>query len=213
MGNPTLREGMQSADGWVEYLHDLLNGHFYGRTDFKFYKSGEGLFDATTKKAVEQYQRDVGFSGADVDGVVGDKTWSALQGHDQPAPTGTDGHDPGTYVDRGKHLRFHPDVMGYMNGVNNSGDQIYFRVVIVGDQDVPKEDVRPFLHIEGPNGTTEPTQISYYPGDRGPGGWFEVIWEDATQAGPAGRYRAIAQLPMEFGGDTVQMEFDREIPA
>ena len=46
MGNPTLREGMQSADGWVEYLHDLLNGHFYGRTDFKFYKSGEGLFDA-----------------------------------------------------------------------------------------------------------------------------------------------------------------------
>ena len=213
MGNPTLREGMQSADGWVEYLHDLLNGHFYGRQDFKFYKSGEGLFDAETKKAVEQYQREKGFSGADVDGVVGDKTWSALQGHEQLAETGGDGYQHGTYVDHGKHLRFHPTEMGYMNGVNNSGDQIYFRVVIVGDQDVPKEDVRPFLHIEGPNGTTEPTQLNYYPGDTGPGGWFEVIWEDATQRGPAGRYKAIAQLPMEFGGDTAQMEFDREVPA
>ena len=46
-----------------------------------------------------------------------------------------------------------PQEMGYMNGINNGNDQIYFRVIIVGDQDVPKEDVHPFLHIEGPNGT------------------------------------------------------------
>jgi hypothetical protein len=213
MGNPTLREGMESADGWVEYLHDLLDGYFYGRTDFKFYKHGEGKFDAETKRAVEQYQREQGFTGDDVDGVVGDRTWSALQGHSELAPEGTDGYAPGTYVDRGKHLRFHPTEMGYANGVDNSGDQLYLRVIIVGDQDVPSDEVKPFLHVEGPNGTTEPTQLNYYPGQHGPGGWFEVWYENATNNGPAGRYRAIAQLPMEFGGDTAQFEFDREVPA
>jgi hypothetical protein len=40
-----------------------------------------------------------------------------------------------------------------------------------------------------------------------------VIWENATNGGPAGRYRAIAQLPMELGGDTAQLEFDRQVPA
>jgi len=213
MSNPTLREGMESADGWVEYLHDLLNGHFYGRTDLKFYKSGDGKFDAETKRAVEQYQRDVGFTGADVDCVVGDRTWSALQGQPELAPTGSDGQTSGTFVDHGKHLRFHPDEMGYANGVGNSADQLYFRVIIVGDEDVPKEDVRPFVHVEGPNGTTEPSQFSYYPGSTGPGGWFEVWMDGATNNGPAGRYRVIAQLPTEYGGDTAQMEFDREVPA
>ena len=86
-------------------------------------------------------------------------------------------------------------------------------MIIVGDEDVPKEDVKPFVHVEGPNGTTEPTQLNYYPGSTGPGGWFECWWENATNNGPAGRYRAIAQLPMEYGGDTAQMEFDREVPA
>ena len=211
MGNPTLREGMDSADGWVEYLHGLLKGYFWG-SDFKFMKE-DGKFDAETKRAVEQFQRDKGFTGKDVDGVVGDKTWSALLNQPEFSPTGTDGTEPGTFVDHGKHLRFSPQEMGYMNGINNGNDQIYFRVVIVGDQDVPKEDVRPFLHIEGPNGTTEPTELNYYPGATGAGGWFEVIWEKATNEGPAGRYRAIAQLPMEYGGDTVVYEFDRQVPA
>jgi hypothetical protein len=155
----------------------------------------------------------MGFTGDDVDGVVGDKTWSALQGHSELAPTGTDGYPAGSYVDHGKRLRFHPEEMGYANGVDNGNDQIYFRVIIVGDQDVEREDVKPFLHIEGPNGTTEPNEINYYPGQAGPGGWFEVWWENATSNGPAGRYRAIAQLPMEFGGDTAQLEFNREVPA
>jgi len=214
MGNPTLREGMQSADGWVEYLHGLLNGHFYSRTDFKFYKdSSDGLYDAKTKAAVEQYQRDKGFTGRDVDGVVGDKTWSALQGQPEVAPTGTDGRDPGTFVERGKRLRFHPVEMGYGNGAANHVDQLYFRVIIVGDEDVPQEDVKPFVHVEGPNGTTEPSQFFYYSGTTGPGGWFEIWMDNATNMGPAGRYRAIAQLPMEYGGDTAQLEFDREVPA
>jgi hypothetical protein len=198
---------MESADGWVEYLHELLSGHFYGRQDFKFYKYGDGRFDAETKKAVEQYQRDKGFTGNDVDGVVGDKTWSALQGHETLANTGTDGDDPGTYVDHGKHLRFPPDIMNYADG---SDEQLSFRVVIVGDQDVDREEVRPFLHVEGPNGTTEPTDLFHGIGYHGPGGWFDVIWNKPTNAGPAGRYKAIVQLPMEYGGDTAIFEFNRE---
>lgn len=212
MGNPTLREGMESVDGWVEYLHDLLNGHFYGRDDFKFYKT-DGKFDADTKRAVEQYQRDMGFTGGEVDGIVGDMTWSALQGHTTYAPEGTDGYPAGSYVERGKELRFHPTEMGYANGMQNENDQLYFRVNIVGDVDVPPEEVRPFVHIEGPNGTTEPTEFSYYPGQPGPGGWFEIWIQNATNNGPAGRYRAIAQLSQELGSDTVQYEFDRVTPS
>jgi hypothetical protein len=212
MGNPTLREGMDSADGWVEYLHGLLKGYFWG-SDFKFMKE-DGTFDAETKRAVEQFQQDKGFTGKDVDGVVGDKTWSALLGQPEFAPTGTDGYEAGTYVDHGKHLRFDPQMTLYSNGsLGNNADQLTLRVMIVGDQDVPKEDVRPFVHIEGPNGTTEPSAFNYYPGTTGPGGWFEVWMDDATNNGPTGRYRMIAQLPMEYGGDTVQMEFDREAPA
>jgi hypothetical protein len=56
MGNPTLREGMDSADGWVEYLHGLLKGYFWG-SDFKFMKE-DGTFDAESKRAVEQFQED-----------------------------------------------------------------------------------------------------------------------------------------------------------
>jgi hypothetical protein len=210
MGNPTLREGMESADGWVEFLHELLNTHFYG-SDFKFYRT-DGKFDHDTKAAVERYQRDVGLTGDDVDGVVGDQTWSALQGHETLAPRGADGYPAGTYVDHGKHLRFDPTEMGYANGVSNENDQLYLRVVIVGDVDVPKESVVPTVHIEGPNGSTNPTNFSYYPGATGPGGWFEIWMDDATNHGPAGRYKVIAQLPMETGGDTLIMEFDRQVP-
>ena len=209
MSNPTLRVGMESADGWVEYLHGLLRSHFFG-SDFHFNRT-DGKFDHETKAAVERYQRDIGLSGADVDGVVGDKTWSALEGHEKLAPTGTDGFPPGTYVDHGQHLRFDPTDMGYANGVANEADQLYMRVVIVGDVDVPRESVVPTVHVEGPNGSTNPTQFSYYPGSTGPGGWFQIWVDEATNRGPAGRYRVIAQLPMETGGDTLMMEFDRQV--
>lgn len=209
MGNPTLREGMESADGWVEYLHTLLNNHFYDRQDFKFYKV-DGRFDADTKRAVEQYQRDKGFAGDDVDGVVGDMTWSALQGHAVLADEGTDGYSPGTYVQRGKQLRFHPTEMGYTDGRHDNEDQLWFKVFIVGDENVDRETVRPTVHVEGPNGTTSPTEFSYYPGYDGPGGWFEIWCKNATDHGPAGSYRVIAQLPMEMGGDTAAMEFVRQ---
>ena len=107
MGNPTLREGMQSADGWVWSISTACStGTSNGRTDFKFYKdSSDGVFDAKTKAAVEQYQRDKGFTGGDVDGVVGDKTWSALRWPAgvwlPPAPTARPRHVRGA----GKPLR------------------------------------------------------------------------------------------------------------
>jgi Putative peptidoglycan binding domain len=210
MGNPTLREGMDSADGWVEYLHGLLSSHFFD-SDFRFSRQ-DGKFDHETKAAVERYQRDIGLTGADVDGVVGDQTWSALQGHEVLDSSGTDGYPAGTFVEHGAELRFSPTEMGYANGVGNKGDQLYMRVIIVGDVDVPSESVVPTVHIEGPNGSIVPTQRSYYPGQTGPGGWFEIWYDDATDNGPAGRYKVIAQLPMETGGDTLVMEFDREVP-
>ena len=93
MSNPTLREGMESADGWVEYLHDLLNGHFYGRTDFKFYKSGDGKFDAIDAKllelAVPTDEWDILYRlrlQAERDDLIGAKPGTEFPGHDAAPP-------------------------------------------------------------------------------------------------------------------------------
>ena len=188
MGNPTLREGMQSADGWVEYLHELLNDHFRSHQTMKFYDTG-GTFDATTKAAVEQYQRDMGFTGRDVDGVVGDKTWSALQAHETLAPTGTDGYEPGTYVDHGKHLRFDANAAGYGNGINNLTLK-------------PKKAV-----IYGTNSLTAPdmnTATAFYGAIYTPTGDFKVVSNNSI-------YGSIVARNVTFTGAAPVVHYDMDL--
>lgn len=61
----------------------------------------------------------------------------------------------------------------------------------VGDVDVEPESVMPTVHIEGPNGSTNPTKFSYYSGStRGPGSWFQIWVENATNHGPTAGTRS-----------------------
>jgi len=201
--NPTLQEGAESEDGWVEYLQSLLSEYFFGRTDFRYYES-DGRFDADTTKAVRRYQQEHHLV---VDGIVGDQTWAALSGVAERQEAGTDGRDANTYVEHGMELRFDPgSATYYIDG----SDQLALRVVNVGNQNVSGDGVTPVVHVRRPDGTShEPSEFSTYHGYAYPGGWFEINVKDATGAGPAGRYAVIAQLPMATGGDVLQMEFER----
>jgi hypothetical protein len=201
MGNPTLQEGAESEDGWVEYLHARLGEYFYGRTDFHFY-SGDSKFTADTKKAVERFQRE---KGLEVDGIVGDQTWAAINLVAEVQPVGTDGHKPGEYVEKGVELRFNPEG----STAYALDDTLIVQIWNVGNVYVDADDVTPFIHVKTPSGgSVEPKEFVKIGGAQ-PGGWFEIWVKDATGAGPAGRYSAILQLPSESGGDTMQYEFDR----
>jgi hypothetical protein len=201
-GNPTLREGMHSADGWVEYLEGRLNEYFWGRKDFR-YSIGDGHFTHDTKKAVEKFQEE---QHVKVDGVVGDQTWAALNGNPQQQDVGTDGYPAGQYVQQGKQLRFNPEgSTGYAYG----GDQLILQVWNVGTEKVAADDVRPTVHVRTPEGGShEPTKFTGVGGGGG-GEWFELIIDEVSGTGPLGRYSALIQLPMEYGGDTMQMEYDK----
>jgi hypothetical protein len=201
MGNPTLQEGAVSEDGWVAYLHARLSAHFYGRADFTFY-SVDSTFTADTMQAVERFQLD---KGLQVDGVVGDQTWAALNLNPEIQPVGTDGHRPGEYVEKGVELRFNPEgSTGY-----DLDDTLIVQIWNVGNVYVDADDVTPFVHVKTPDGgSVEPKEFVKVGGAQ-PGGWFEVWVKDVTGGGPAGRYRALLQLSSESGGDTMQYEFDR----
>ncbi|MBA2282581.1 MAG: peptidoglycan-binding protein [Acidimicrobiia bacterium] len=92
---PTLRYGDESADGWVEYLQELLS---------VFVNEGiekTGRFDDATLHAVKRAQAALGLDY--MDGVVGDETWAGLRGEEHTDP-GTDGREAHTFVDEGQHV-------------------------------------------------------------------------------------------------------------
>jgi peptidoglycan hydrolase-like protein with peptidoglycan-binding domain len=92
---PTLRQGDEGVDGWVEYLQHLLNGHGLA-------VPVSGSFDATTQQAVITFQLR---NGLLVDGVVGNQTWAALR-QEAPRPIGTDGLEPHTFQEVGPEARW-----------------------------------------------------------------------------------------------------------
>jgi murein L,D-transpeptidase YcbB/YkuD len=99
-GEPTLYHGNQSADGWVEYLQDLL---MHQMTDLGNHNHTRGLFDDFTLAAVKEFQQRKNIKD---DGIVGDQTWAALRGEPYIPKAGDDGRAPGTYVEQGIELRF-----------------------------------------------------------------------------------------------------------
>ena len=78
-GEPTLRYGDESADGWVEFLQDLLvrSGWPCGRDG----SDGiDGRFGPHMLDAVRAFQAHYGLRRQD--GVVGHEMWSVLRGED-----------------------------------------------------------------------------------------------------------------------------------
>jgi hypothetical protein len=98
---PTLRRGDKGADGWVEYLQELLNRHGASLVV-------NGDFDGKTEKEVEAFQEAAKKKnhGVMVDKIVGDQTWGLLRDSASVEKPKTDGRKPHTYVEKGLEARW-----------------------------------------------------------------------------------------------------------
>jgi peptidoglycan hydrolase-like protein with peptidoglycan-binding domain len=92
---PTLRRGDKSADGWIEYMQELLR-------DAGFPLDIDGDYGPATEKAVKGFQK---AKGLQVDGTCGNETWSVLR-EGPREDVGTDGRKPHTFVDKGLKARW-----------------------------------------------------------------------------------------------------------
>jgi hypothetical protein len=157
-----------------------------------------GLFDEITEQWVRSYQD---YKHLKVDGVVGDETWSSLRLEPEVQPVGSDGRDPHTFTEHGIKLRFTTE-----GEYIASDDWIWCRAFSVGDTPPATGSINPVVSIRYPDGSSKGVHAEHENEDDSLQAFR--IWH-ATEAGPAGRYSMLMQLPMETGGDTFQMEFDR----
>jgi hypothetical protein len=199
---PTLAKGMESADGWVEYLQQLLN-HQYGASTVMV----TGRFDQATEELVIRFQLEKGLEP--VDGVVGDATWSVLRQEPERAPMG-DSHTGPHYVEKGVELRFAPDaVYGSAYGID---DAVMLTAYSVGTVDPQLDAVHVVAHIRDPDGTSgeRTATLKYYESTRE----LHVVLGNVSGRRP-GRYSVLAQLSVDGepgAEDTVQAEFDVNTP-
>ncbi len=198
---PTLRKGDESVDGWVEYLQQMLCHHIGASAC-----SVNGKFDQKTHQAVIQFQstREPPLL---VDGIVGNQTWSALRDDKQRAAVGTDGREPGTFVERGPEGRWGSesgDILTY----DRSSDQLRMVVSSVGDE--PIDDFKAIVFVDGKRRDIKigKPEVTISTG-AGHAHWVRVT-EFTIQHG-AGPFKIEAFLPPELGGDNWKGEFG-EIP-
>lgn len=192
-GEPTLYHGNQSADGWVEYLQEML---MHAQTDLGNNPHTTGLFDDVTLAAVKQFQERKRMK---VDGIVGDQTWAALRGEPVIPHAGDDGRAPGTHVEQGIELRFTNQV-GYMD----DDDYVRFWAASVGTVHPATGTINAFAHLRAPDGSERDVTVVHEGYDD-----VQYFHIDGITGGVAGRYSVIVQLPRETGADTFQFEFDR----
>ena len=121
---PTLRQGDEGIDGWVEYLQGLLiiEGHKAVAIN--------GAFDDATLEAVRSFQL---HNGLLVDGVVGNQTWAALRRGDAQM-AGTDGREPGTYVEDTREARWVWDSEVVMH--DDAADELKFVAINLGSAEL-----------------------------------------------------------------------------
>lgn len=105
-GEPTLRPGDESVDGWVEYLQAQLVNLGAAIEEIPFEAEPTGVFDDETERWVRVFQR---YHGLMIDGIVGDETWNMLHGNVDTEDPGTDGRAPGTYVEESPRLEWEND--------------------------------------------------------------------------------------------------------
>ncbi len=192
-GEPTLHYGDRSADGWVEYLQELLS-------EVAPNLGIDGIFGDQTIRAVYAFQEKRGLM---VDGVVGNQTWAALRG-EEPAAVGTDGHQHQD-TDHRMHAVWFDD--GAQSGPNGEydppSDEMTFYLSCVGDTPVPnrtyminvgfnKEGLYhfDFGYLEDSNAADETK----------PGGIMIARITDVKQGCDAGVWSYTAEIPDELGG-------------
>ena len=203
---PTLRLGDKSADGWVEYLQELLN--------LKGAKlEVDGDFGGGTLKAVKAFQRKFKKEGVLEDGVVGDQTWSFLR-EGAPAKPHTDGRKPHSFVEKGNSARWVLEKR--LPIYDSAADVAAMQAVSVGDIDqIVKSAVR--FRITNPSGVQKvferPIGTPFESSKTGQGnkhnivinGFSSLFGKPAEAGKPApGDYQVTAYFSAELGGDTFE---------
>jgi hypothetical protein len=190
-GEPTLRHGDKSVDGWVEYLQGLLNDHFYGPL------AVDGDFGNGTYQAVFRYQTDKGLMP---DGVVGNQTWASLR-NETPQDPSTDGREPHTFVEQGPEARWHDtDAMHY----EESADLFFINAVSTGSDPLYGGQFQATAKFTGSNGElTHYLEIMAPNGVIYPGEYFSFVLSDARALIGEGIVNVEAYLPTELGGDQI----------
>jgi Putative peptidoglycan binding domain len=191
---PTLRQGDESADGWVEYLQEVLTLWLepagYGPL------TRSGTFDDYTHNAVIWFQ---GEHHLLVDGVVGNQTWAALRG-ETPQAVGTDGRAPGTFVDTGLEARWILDDHSARHDA--SRDTLFLAAVSTGTDVINGDNFAATGWITTAAGEQKQI-VGYFLDEDGDG-----------QAGPGENFfLAVPNASQEFGvGDiTVEVEMDKSL--
>lgn len=141
---PTLRPKDQSPDGWVEYAQQLLN------------KNGahlkvDGNFGPATEKAVRDFQQS---KGCQVDGVIGNETWSMLRENTTKDAVGTDGRTPHTFEEKGVQARFATEKR-FTTAYSETSDELTLVVMCVGEQSIES-----YMVTVRPVGATTSIQVA-----------------------------------------------------
>ena len=200
---PTLRQGDKSPDGWVEYLQELLNLKASAGLEI------DGDFGGQTYAAVVAYQKDLKKKAADVevDGVVGDQTWSYLR-DGAPAKPATDRRKPHSYVEKGVEARWSAE-SGALVYLTDS-DQATLLAMSVGDADqLAGRSAR--FRITGPTGSQKVVDGLIGKGaktSKTDQGFEHLVTIDAflqlfggAKAAAKGTYAVEAYFPADLGGD------------
>jgi peptidoglycan hydrolase-like protein with peptidoglycan-binding domain len=187
---PTLRKGDKSADGWVEYLQQLLNSHG-AKLEV------DGKFGDATLKAVKEFQTK---NKLLVDGIVGNQTWAALRGQ-TPEPPSTDGRQPHTHVEKGAEARwFHQGKSIVVYHPEN--DELDLIVTSVGDAPIDKFQAK--VRVTTPQGKQKPVSIDigppYHELPSGAGHLHAVRLHNYKKTFGAGMHTVEGLLPEELGG-------------
>jgi hypothetical protein len=191
-GEPTLRLGDQSVDGWVEYLQSQLVNHrnwVDGLPDDTWVPTG--VFDEQTEHYVRVFQRGVGIQ---VDGVVGDETWNMLHGMADTVDPATDGRDPHTFVEESPRLEWENDWIRV--------DDRTYRYAVVNVGSTPVASVRVRLDASGDVGVESNELDGHtYDGEPAPPGgrmYFDVVLQRPLEDGEM--VPLDMSLPAENGG-------------
>jgi len=188
---PTLRPGDQSPDGWVEYMQELLKIPV------------TGTYDRATEKAVRAFQA---ANGCQVDGVVGNQTWSVLR-HEKKESVGTDGRNKHSFEEKGAEARFFTEDKWVI--YQKSDDSVAFTIVSVGDSDDIASHKATF-RITPPGGQGQVVELPIGPAtEKSPDGQgnrhsITITGLKANyppEPGAPGLYHIEAYLDAELGGD------------
>ena len=204
---PTLRRGDKSADGWVEYLQELLNRHGAGLVV-------NGVFDGETESKVEAFQKSAQKKDPDVmvDKIVGDQTWALLRESDVTEKPKTDGRKPHTYVEKGLEARWVREkgscrydaqrnalVMDAVSvGTGTALEGRLVRLRITDPKNVQKVLPRPLgpPHVESTTGQGSTHEVVV---ER-----FDTLFdEDVVDGPPPGDYRVEGYFDDLLGGDYI----------